>query len=49
VVRDVRSSLELIDKGTAMKNMIKSGAFRALLLLGALASSGLVLEAGRRW
>lgn len=36
-------------KGTAMKNVIKSGTFRALLLLSALASSGLVLEAARRW
>jgi hypothetical protein len=36
-------------KGTAMKNLIKSGTFRALLLLSALASSGLVLEAARRW
>lgn len=32
-----------------MKTMLKSGAFRALLLLSALASSGLVLEAARRW
>lgn len=36
-------------KGTEMKNLIKSGTFRALLLLSALASSGLVLEAARRW
>ena len=32
-----------------MKTVIKSQAFRALLLLSALASSGLVLEAARRW
>ncbi|HEV8696758.1 MAG TPA: hypothetical protein VGQ89_03615 [Candidatus Limnocylindrales bacterium] len=36
-------------KGTEMKNLIKSATFRALLLLSALASSGLVLEAARRW
>ena len=29
--------------------LLKSQAFRALLALSALASSGLVLEAGRRW
>jgi hypothetical protein len=39
----------MIERGTAMKNMLKSGTFRALLLLSALASSGLVLEAARRW
>ena len=32
-----------------MKTIIKSGAFRTLMLLSALASSGLVLEAARRW
>jgi hypothetical protein len=32
-----------------MKNVIKSGAFRTLMLLSVLASSGLVLEAARRW
>ena len=32
-----------------MKNLLKSETFRALLLLSALASSGLVLEAARRW
>ena len=36
-------------EGTQMKNLIKSGAFRTLMLLSALASSGLVLEAARRW
>jgi len=36
-------------EGTTMKNVIKSGAFRTLMLLTALASSGLVLEAARRW
>jgi hypothetical protein len=36
-------------EGTAMKNRITSGTFRALILLSALASSGLVLEAARRW
>ena len=30
-------------------NFLKSQAFRALLALSALASSALVLEAGRRW
>jgi hypothetical protein len=29
--------------------VLKSQAFRVLLALAALASSGLVLEAGRRW
>jgi hypothetical protein len=29
--------------------VLKSQAFRALLALSALASSALVLEAGRRW
>ncbi len=28
---------------------VKSQAFRALLMLSALASSALVLEAGKRW
>ncbi len=32
-----------------MKLVIKSQALRVLLALGALASSALVLEAGRRW
>ena len=36
-------------EGTTMKNIIKSGTFRTLMLLSALASSGLVLEAARRW
>ena len=36
-------------KGMAMKNLIKSQAFRTLMLLSALVSSGLVLEAARRW
>jgi hypothetical protein len=38
-----------MEEGTTMKNLIKSGAFRTLMLLSALASSGLVLEAARRW
>jgi hypothetical protein len=29
--------------------MLKLQVFRVLLVLGALAASGLVLEAGRRW
>jgi hypothetical protein len=29
--------------------MLKSQAFRIVMLLSALAGSGLVLEAGRRW
>jgi hypothetical protein len=29
--------------------IIKSGTFRIVMLLSALASSGLVLEAARRW
>ena len=37
------------NEGTTMKNILKSGTFRALMLLSALASSGLVLEAARRW
>jgi hypothetical protein len=37
------------NEGTTMKNVIKSGTFRTLMLLSALASSGLVLEAARRW
>jgi hypothetical protein len=36
-------------EGTTMKNIVKSGTFRTLMLLSALASSGLVLEAARRW
>lgn len=32
-----------------MKIVIKSQAIRVLLALGALASSALVLEAGKRW
>jgi len=32
-----------------MKVLFKAQAFRVLLALGALASSALVLEAGRRW
>ena len=32
-----------------MKNVIKSGTFRTLMLLSALSCSGLVLEAARRW
>ena len=31
------------------QHLIKSQAFRTLMLLSALASSGLVLEAARRW
>jgi hypothetical protein len=40
---------DVLKRGTAVKNLIKSGAFRTLMLLSALASSGLVLEAARRW
>jgi hypothetical protein len=32
-----------------VKNLVKSQAFRVLLALGALGSSAIVLEAGRRW
>lgn len=32
-----------------MKILVKAQAFRVLLALGALASSALVLEAGKRW
>jgi hypothetical protein len=32
-----------------MKNTVKAQACRVLLALGALASSALVLEAGKRW
>ena len=32
-----------------MKTALKAQAFRVLLALGALASSALVLEAGKRW
>lgn len=32
-----------------MKNVIKSQTFRVVMLLSALASSSLVLMAGRRW
>jgi len=32
-----------------MRIAVKSQAFRVLLALGALASSALVLEAGKRW
>ena len=37
------------NEGAAMKKLIKSQTFRTLMLLSALASSGLVLEAARRW
>jgi hypothetical protein len=46
---DAVSPFDSSNEGTAMKDFIKSGTFRALLLLSALASSGLVLEAARRW
>jgi hypothetical protein len=32
-----------------MKNMLQSQTFRIVMLLSALASSSLVLMAGRRW
>ena len=32
-----------------MKVLFKTQAFRVLVTLGALASSAIVLEAGRRW
>jgi len=32
-----------------MKVFVKAQAFRVLLTLGALASSAIVLEAGKRW
>jgi hypothetical protein len=32
-----------------MARMLKAQAFRVLLILSALASSALVLEAGQRW
>ena len=32
-----------------MKNLVKSGTFRTLMLLSALARSGLGREAARRW
>ena len=32
-----------------MKVLFKTQAFRVLVALGALASSAIVLEAGRRW
>ena len=35
--------------GLFVKNLVKSQAFRVLLALGALGSSAIVLEAGRRW
>ena len=35
--------------GTSMKVFVKAQAFRVLLTLGALASSAIVLEAGKRW
>lgn len=37
-----------VNEGATMK-IIKSGTFRIVMLLSALASSGLVLEAARRW
>jgi hypothetical protein len=46
---DASSPFDSSNEGTAVKNFIKSGTLRALLLLSALASSGLVLEAARRW
>ena len=41
------SSIDL--EGDAMKDMFKSQAFRVVMILSALASSSLVLMAGRRW
>ena len=41
------SSINL--EGDAMKDMFKSQAFRVVMILSALASSSLVLMAGRRW
>lgn len=37
------------DGGNAHMKMLKMQAFRVLLVLSALASSALVLEAGQRW
>ena len=48
-IRERRPFPLLSTKRTTMKNLIKSGTFRTLMLLSALASSGLVLEAARRW
>jgi hypothetical protein len=36
-------------RDNAMKEVFKSQAFRVVMLLSALASSSLVLMAGRRW
>lgn len=36
-------------EGTIRMKMLKLQAVRVLLALGALAASGLALEAGRRW
>ena len=38
-----------VTKEDVHMKLIKSQAFRALLAISALASSALVLEAGRRW
>jgi hypothetical protein len=44
------SSLERAhSEGTTGMKMLKLQAVRVLLALGALAASGLALEAGRRW
>jgi hypothetical protein len=32
-----------------MKSMLRAQAFRAIMVLSALASSALVIEAGQRW
>ena len=32
-----------------MRTLLKAQAFRALLVLGMLASSAIVMEAGQRW
>ena len=47
LLRETRSPTGPV-RGTLMK-YLKSQAFRAMLMLSALASSALVLEAGKRW
>lgn len=47
--RGANASSLIHPKGTAMKNQLRSQTFRIVMLLSALASSSIVLMAGRRW
>ena len=47
-VLGIHPSVHATYEGTAMKEVFKSQTFRAVMILSALASSSLVLMAGRR-